>query len=145
VAKRVWHETRAVSSTLYKGGIVTLRMLRLLLVLGLAEATAGCFGLLGGGGPESSATLVVRNDVDPPTAYTIELRRSGGDTETLGPVAAGEERSLSFSSDKLQGTYQLIARQSSGAAVTSREFTLFADARGEWQVRSNVLTVAQPR
>lgn len=121
------------------------RIMRLLLVLGFAGLSAGCFGFLGGGGPESSATLVVRNDMDPPTAYTIELRRVGGDTETLGQVAAGQERSMTFSSEDLQGTYQLIARQSSGAAVTSREFTLFADARVEWQVRSNVLTVAQPR
>lgn len=121
------------------------RMFRLLLVLVVAGLSAGCFGLFSKGGPESTATLVVRNDVDPPTSYTIELRRMGGDTETLGSISAGEERTLSFSSDKLQGTYQLVARQSSGAAVTSREFTLFEDARVEWQVRSNVVTVSQPR
>lgn len=123
---------------------MTIRTVRLLIALGLGGLSAGCFGFLGGG-PESSATVVVRNDVDPPTAYTIQLRRMDGDTETLGTVAAGDERVMTFSSGDLQGTYQLIARQSSGAAVTSREFTLFADARVQWQVGTNVLTVAQPR
>ena len=126
---------------------MALRMVRLLLVLGVAGLSAGCFGILGGGGsgPEYSSSVVVRNDFDPPTNFTIELRRVGGDTKTLGTVAAGDERVLNYTSKELQGTHQLIARQSSGAAVQSREFTLFADARVEWQIRSNNLSVVQPR
>lgn len=125
---------------------MALRMVRLLLVLGIAGLSAGCFGILGGNsGPEYSSSVVVRNDFDPPTNFTIELRRVGDDTKTLGSVAAGDERVLNYTSKDLQGTYQLIARQSSGAAVQSREFTLFADARVEWQIRSNNLAVSQPR
>lgn len=126
---------------------MALRMFKLLLVLGIAGLSAGCMGILGGGssGPEYSASVVVRNDFDPPTNFTIELRRMGDDSKTLGTVAPGDTRPMNYTSKDLQGTYQLIARQSSGAAVTSREFTLFADARVEWQIRSNVLTVSQPR
>lgn len=122
-----------------------LRIIRLAIMVGLAGMTAGCFGFLGGGGPETTATVVVNNDVDPPTALTIELRRSGGDTERLGTVPAGEERTMSYSSSDLQGSYQLVALQSSGAAVTSREFTLFEDAQVRWQLRTNTLTVTESR
>lgn len=124
---------------------MTLRVFSLLLVLALAGTGAGCFGSLGGGGPQSTATVVVRNDIDPPVQVTVSLRRIGGDMETIGTVGANEERTLSYSSGDLQGAYQLIAQQSSGAAVTSREFTLFADARVQWQIRSNSLAVTQPR
>lgn len=122
-----------------------IRMTGLVFLLALVASTAGCSTFIGGGAPESSATVVVRNDIDPPTSLTIEIRRSDGDTETLGTVDAGQERTLRFSSSDLQGTYQLIGRQSSGAAVTSREFTLFANARVDWQVRSNTVNVTQPR
>ncbi|MBR9988163.1 MAG: hypothetical protein KFH98_00320 [Gemmatimonadetes bacterium] len=120
-------------------------MIRFALVLGLAGVTAGCFGFLGGGEPETTATVLVLNDLNPPSVLTIEMRRSGDDTETLGTVPAGEERTLTYSSSELQGNYQLIARQSSGASVTSRDFTLFAGARVQWQVGSNTLSVVESR
>lgn len=119
-------------------------MFKLALVLVLVSATAGCLGFLGGGEPEMDATVVVRNDVDPPTTMSIDVRKVGDDTETIGTVSAGQERSMTYRSNDLQGTYQLIARQSSGAAVTSRQFTLFENARVSWQIRSNTLTVTQP-
>jgi hypothetical protein len=121
-----------------------LRIIRLVLVLGIVGMTAGCFGILGGD-PEATATVRVLNDIDRPFPLTIELRRVGSDTKTLGTIAPGEERALNYSSSNLQGTYQLIARQSSGAAVTSREFTLFERAQVQWQVRTNTLSVSQAR
>jgi hypothetical protein len=120
-----------------------MRTARMLIVLGLTGIFAGCFGMFGARGPEYTATVVVRNDVDPPTVMTIVLRQDGNDRETLGSIEAGQERSLSYTSRNLQGSYQLIARQSSGAAMTSREFTLFDGARVHWQIRSNTLTVTQ--
>ena len=121
-----------------------LRMIRFALVLFVAGMTTGCFGILGGGGgPELSATVLVRNDIDPPSALRIELRRVGADTETLGNVGPGEERTLNYSSSELQGTYQLVGRQNNGAAVTSREFTLFSGAQVQWQIRTNTLNVIQ--
>lgn len=120
-----------------------MRMARMLIVLGLVTISAGCFGLFGGGGPEYSATVVVRNDMEPQTELTIVLRQDGDDRETLGTIAAGQERSLSYTSRDLQGSYQLIARQTSGAAVTSRQFTLFDGAQVSWQIRSNTLSVSQ--
>jgi hypothetical protein len=138
------NRARAIATDSYKEGLM-LQRYRLLFVLGLAGLTAGCFGFLGGGGPEYTATVVVRNDIDPPRSLSIDLRQVGGDTETLGTVASGEERTMDFTSDDLQGTYQLIARQTSGAAVTSREFTLFPNARVQWQLRANAITVTEPR
>ena len=122
-----------------------LGMIRLVLVLGIVGMTAGCFGIFGGGGSDATATVRVHNDIDPPSPLTVDLRRLGGDTKTLGTIAPGEERALNYSSSNLQGTYQLIARQSSGAAVTSREFTLFERAQVQWQVRTNTLSVSQLR
>lgn len=122
-----------------------LHIVKLIFVLGLAGLSAGCFGILGGGVPQSSATVVVRNDITPPTSLTIVLRQDGRDRETLGTLAPGEERTFTYSSSSLQGNYQLLARQSSGAAVTSRDFTLFADARVHWQVGANALSVVEGR
>lgn len=119
------------------------RMVRTLIAFGLAGISAGCFGLFGGGGPEYTATVVVRNDLDPPSVLTILLTQDEDDRETLGTVTPGQESSLSYTSSELQGSYQLVARQSSGASVTSREFTLFDGALVRWQVRSNTLSVSQ--
>jgi hypothetical protein len=121
------------------------RIMKLILVLGIAGLSAGCFGVLGGGGPQASATVVVRNDLDPPGTLTVVLRQGDNDRETLGTLAPGEERTFTYSSSSLQGNYQLLARQSSGAAVTSRAFTLFADARVHWQVGANSLSVTEAR
>ena len=122
-----------------------LHMVRLIFVLGLAVLSAGCFGILGGGEPQSRATIVVRNDISPPTTLTIVIRQAGSDKETLGTLAPEEERTFTYSSGSLQGNYQLVARQSSGAAATSREFTLFTDARVHWQVGPNSLSVVEAR
>jgi hypothetical protein len=120
-------------------------MVRWIFVLGLAVLSAGCFGILGGGGPQSRATVMVRNDISSPTSLTIVIQRAGSDRETLGTLAPGEEKTFTYSSRSLQGNYQLVARQSSGAAVTSREFTLFTDARVHWQVGPNSLSVVEAR
>jgi len=117
----------------------------LLLVLGLAALGAGCFGILSRGAPKETATLQVRNDLDPPVTLTISLRKDGNTVKTLGTVAAGEDRAMSYSSSDLQGTYQLVAQQPSGAAVVSRDFTLFSGAQVQWQVRGNSLSVMQGR
>lgn len=122
-----------------------LHIVKFIFVLGLVGLSAGCVGMLGGGGPESSATVVVRNDISPPASLTIVLRQGGSDRETLGTLAPGEERTFTYSSGSLQGNYQLMARQSSGASVTSRDFTLFADARVHWQVGANSLSVVEGR
>lgn len=122
-----------------------IRMTNIAFVLALVASTAGCAGFIGGGAPETSATVIVHNDVEPATSLTVEIRRSNGDSETLGTVEAGQERTLRFTSRELQGTYQLIGRQSSGAAVTSRDFTLFENAQVRWQMRSNTVSVTQPR
>ncbi|HSK21283.1 MAG TPA: hypothetical protein VK912_19160 [Longimicrobiales bacterium] len=122
-----------------------LRPLILVSTLVLTTLTTGCFGLFGSGGPEESAIVTVLNDLDPPNTMTIELRRDGDDEGTLGTVPGGAERALTYESRNLQGAYQLVARQPSGAAVVSREFTLFADARVRWQLRTNSVTVSQAR
>ena len=118
------------------------RMAMMLVVAGMAGLSAGCFGLLGGG-PEYAATVVVRNDVEPPAALTIVLTQNGDDRATLGTVEAGRERTLRYTSGEIQGSYQLVARQTSGAGVTSRTFTLFDGARVRWDVRENSLSVSQ--
>lgn len=120
-----------------------LRLLGLALVL--TTLTTGCFGILGSRGPVESATITVLNDLDPPAAMTIEVRRDGDDEGTLGTVAAGSERAMTYESRNLQGAYQLAATQPSGAAVVSREFTLFAGAQVRWQMRTNSVTVTQSR
>ncbi len=120
-----------------------MRLARFLIVLALAFSSTGCLGLGGESGPEYTATVLVRNDVDPPTTLTIVLRQDEDDRETLGSIPSGEERSLNFTSRELQGSYQLVARQTSGAAVTSRAFILFDGAQVSWQVRSNTLSVSQ--
>jgi hypothetical protein len=118
----------------------------LILVLGLAGLGAGCFGIFSrGGGAEPTASVRVLNDVSPPATLTIELRVEGKNTATLGTVEPGQDRVLSYSSSSLQGPYQLVAHQPSGAAVVSREFTLFNGARVQWQVRGNTLSVLQDR
>jgi hypothetical protein len=120
-----------------------IRIASMLIVLGLAASSSGCFGLFGGGSPEYTATLVVRNDLVPPAAVTVVLRQGDADQETLGTIAADQERTLSYTSRDLQGTYQLVARLTTGASVSSREFTLFDGAQVRWQVRSNTLSVTQ--
>ena len=122
-----------------------ISMTRIAFVLALVASTAGCARILGGGAPQTSATILVRNDVDPSAPLKIEIRRSNGDSETLGTVDASQERTMRFTSRELQGTYQLIGRQSSGAAVTSRDFTLFDNAQVAWQIRSNTVSVTQSR
>jgi len=122
-----------------------LNLRPILFALLLAAPIAGCFGIFGGGGPEASAVLTVLNDLDPPAAMTIELRRDGDDESTVGTVPGGAERTLTYSSTNLQGAYQLVARQASGAAVVSREFTLFPDAQVRWQLRTNSVIVSQSR
>ena len=122
-----------------------LQIVRMIFVLGLAVLSGGCFGIFGGGDPQSRATVMVRNDISPPTSLTIVIRQADSDQETLGTLAPGDERTFTYSSESLQGTYQLVARQSSGAAVTSREFTLFTNARVNWQVGPNSLSVVEAR
>ena len=120
-----------------------LRPFAVAITLFLAISTTGCFGLFGGGEPEDRATIVVLNDMVPSEPMTIEIRKAGDDASTLGTVEGGAERSLDYESEDLQGAYQLIARKSSGAAVISREFTLFANALVRWQMGSNTVSVTQ--
>lgn len=121
-----------------------LRPLTIFLALVLTTLSTACSGIFGSGGePEESAVITVLNDMDPPEAMTIQIRRSGDDETTLGTVPGGAERALTYESSDLQGGYQLVARKSSGAAVVSREFTLFAGARVQWQMRTNSVTVSQ--
>jgi hypothetical protein len=124
---------------------VKRRITRLVLALVFVGLSAGCAGILGGGAPQSSATVAVRNDLNPPGTLTIVLRQGDRDRETLGTLAPGEERTFTYSSSSLQGNYQLLARESSGAAVMSRAFTLFADARVHWLVGANSLSVVEAR
>lgn len=119
-----------------------LRPLTLVIALVLTMST-GCFGIFGSRGPEENAVVTVLNDLDPPGAMTIELRRDGDDHSTLGSVPGGAERALTYTSRDLQGAYQLVARLPSGAALVSREFTLFAGAHVRWQMRTNSVTVSQ--
>ncbi len=120
-----------------------LRPFTFLLALVLTTLSTGCFGMFGSRGPEESAVITVRNDLDPPDAMTIQIRRTGGDETTLGTVPAGGERALTYKSRDLQGAYQLVARQTSGAAVVSREFTLFVGARVRWEMRTNSVAVSE--
>lgn len=120
-----------------------LRHLTVFLALVLTTLSTGCFGIFGSRGPEESAVITVLNDLDPPDAMTIQIRRNGDDETTLGTVPGGAERVLTYTARNLQGSYQLVARQTSGAAAVSREFTLFADARVRWQMRTNSVTVSQ--
>lgn len=121
-----------------------LRPLALAFTLVLTALNTGC-GFLGSSGPEESTTIIVLNDLVPAEAMTIELRKSGGDDSTLGTVDAGAERTMVFRSRDLQGAYQLRARQPSGAALVSREFTLFANAQVRWQMRTNSVNVTEAR
>lgn len=120
-----------------------LRPLTVFLALVLTTLSTGCFGIFGSRGTEESAVITVLNDLDPSDAMTIQIRRNGDDETTLGTVPAAAERALTYESRNLQGAYQLVARRTSGAAVVSREFTLFAGARVRWQMRTNSVTVSQ--
>ena len=122
---------------------VKLRPLIIFIALVLTTSSTACFGLFGSGEPEESAVITVLNDMDPPEAMTIQIRRSGDDETTLGTVSGAAERALTYESNDLQGSYQLVARKSSGAAVVSREFTLFSGAQVRWQMRTNSVTVSQ--
>lgn len=113
------------------------------LALVMTTLTTGCFGIFGSEAAQETAVITVLNNMDPPDAMTIQIRRTGDDETTLGTVPASAERTLTYESTSLQGTYQLVARQTSGAALVSREFTLFADARVRWQMRTNTVTVSQ--
>ena len=119
------------------------RTLTIVLALILTTLTAGCFGILGSRGPQESAVIIVLNNVDPPETRTIQIRQDGDDKATLGTVPAGAEREMTYESRSLQGAYQLVAQQTSGAAVVSREFTLFLGARVRWDMRTNTVTVSQ--
>ncbi len=122
-----------------------LRRSTVFFVLVLASLSTGCFGLFGSHGTKESATISVVNDMQPSDDMSIEIRRNGGDQKKLGTVPAGVERALTYESSDLQGSYQLVARQSSGAALVSREFTLFAGARVRWDMQANSVTVTQSR
>jgi hypothetical protein len=117
----------------------------LVFALVLATLTTGCLGIFGSRSPEESAVVTVLNDLDPPGERTIEIRRVGDDANTLGTVPGGAERALTYRSRDMQGAYQLVARLPSGAAVVSREFTLFADARVRWEMRTNSVSTSQAR
>lgn len=117
--------------------------LTVVLALALVTLSTGCFGMFGNRSPEESAVITVLNDMDPPDDMVILIRRNGEDETTLGTVPRGSERALSYESRDLQGAYQLVARQTSGAAVVSREFTLFEGARVRWHMRTNSVTVSQ--
>jgi hypothetical protein len=119
------------------------RTLPLVLALVLTIVSTGCFGMLGNRDPEETAVITIMNNLDPSDARTIQIRKAGDDEDTLGTVPAGAERALSFTSRELQGAYQLVARQTSGAAVVSREFTLFSGARVRWDMRTNSIGVGQ--
>ena len=117
-----------------------------IVLLMLTTVGTGCFGIFGsGGGPEESALIIVRNDLDPPDVRTIRIRPSGEDEATLGTVPGASERTFTYKSEDLQGAYQLVAPQASGASLVSREFTLFSDARVRWDMRTNAVTVSQSR
>jgi hypothetical protein len=119
------------------------RVPTIVLALLISILSAGCFSFFGSSEPEESAAVTVVNDLDPPDTRTILIRPRGEDEERLGTVAGGDERELTYESTDLQGAYQLMARQSSGAALVSREFTLFAGARVRWEMRTNSVTVSQ--
>ncbi len=115
----------------------------LLPVLVLALLSFGCFGLLSGGGEKGQTSFIVYNDVQPAATVTVVLRRGDKDVATLGTVPAGEERTLTYATSKLDDSFRLVAQQTSGASSVSRQFSLFDGAQVRWQIRVNNLSVFQ--
>ena len=120
-----------------------LRSLAIASTFALTTFTAGCMGLINRG-PEESATITVVNEVDPPMTMTIQVRRDNDDDD-LGTVSGGNEREFTYTSRNLRGTYQLVARESAGGGMVSREFTLFSGARVRWEIKTNTLSTSQAR
>ena len=104
----------------------------------LVLVSAGGCATGGSGRGLGSPTLVVDNDVTPPTAVTVYVVDEFDNRRLLGNVSPLEQRGLSVTPNST-GQYQLMARTTAGFEVVSRRFTLLAGETAEWRLSTNVV------
>jgi hypothetical protein len=100
----------------------------------------------GGRGEGEDVSVLVRNDLDPPTGISVYmLEASSGRRILLGGVSPGRTRRLVYRHAPLRGYFMLEARPLRGASIRSDAFPLFHGDHVIWAVRANLIRVTADR
>ena len=112
-------------------GMRTFMVATLVLVAACGCATGGVAG-------EGRPTVVVDNDVVPPTAVTVYVVDEFENRQLLGDVSPLDQRAFTVRPNST-GQYQLMARTTAGSELVSPRFTLLAGETVEWRLSTNLV------
>ena len=110
----------------------------LMLVL-VAVGVAACASTSAGG--EGSTTLVVNNDLIPPSVLTIYAVPETGIRTRVGTVASSETVSLNFNPSGAGLQYRFLAETVGGNDIVSNPVTFSRGATIRWDLSANIATV----
>ena len=93
--------------------------------------------------PEEGYEIPVTVDNDLTDRSDVLVRMVGGDgSSLLGGIPPGQERSFSYRTGMLAGSFTLTATTGDGRTLRSRSFTLFPGAFVSWGIQLNDLRVS---
>ena len=123
--------------------LLSPRRLRLF-VFGLALSLTGCATAAAGGeGGAEAVTVVVENNLIPPTSLTVYAVEENGGRRLIGTVNPSGTATLSFEPTFAAARYYFAAETTSGADIVSNPLTLANVERVQWDVQANIATVVQ--
>jgi hypothetical protein len=111
---------------------------RRFMVAALILVTAGGCATGGSRAGQGRPTIVVDNDVTPPTAVTVYVVDEFDNRRLLGNLNPLELQAFTVTPNST-GQYQLMARTTAGSEVVSRRFTLLAGETAQWRLSVNVV------
>lgn len=94
-----------------------------------------------GGGGDANVTIVVNNNLSPPTDASVWIVPQGTRQTLLGSVAPGQRTSLRYVHRRGITHYRLRARPTGGREIVSNQFSLQPGDEVRWELSANVAIV----
>jgi hypothetical protein len=117
-------------------------IIRALLVLVVAAGVSSCSSMGRRSSAQGSTALRVQNDIIPSVALRIYAVSLSGGRTLVGSVNPGATTTLYFDPIGASGQYQFVAQVSLGREIVSNPVAFSDGDTIEWNVRSNLATVA---
>lgn len=121
------------------------KILKVLSLAALLPVFAG--GCATGGaaaGGDANTTLIVKNDLIPPTSLTIYAFPEFGGRVRVGTVNPGATATLPFRASAATGEYRFVGQTTAGNEIASTPVTFSPGATLRWDLTSNIATVVDP-
>jgi len=116
----------------------TIRMLAMAVAVPLLGA---CVSAGSRAGSQDLTTVVVENNLSPPTQVTVYAVSTTGSPIRVGVVPPGATRPLRFPSGVGSGQVRLIARGDGGREVAAQPIPLEGGERVRWSLFANNISI----